>query len=206
MNYHKRCVIKIPNNCSQDVNQRRRSSTFLNVPRSPSQGSTSSLTSTSDDIPVINQISNSLLVIYYFLFSFLFFTRHLFIYKQLINIPFLLLLLKNIPSMVMPKQSRSPSLSGRPVWVERESVTRIKIPHTFVLHSYTRPTVCGYCKKLLRGLFKQGLQCKDCQYNAHKKCIDKIPKDCTGENTRDAQGITNNQQQTKQFIFNIITF
>ena len=48
MNYHKRCVIKIPNNCLQDAS-RRRSSTLLNVPRSPSQGSTSSLTSASDD-------------------------------------------------------------------------------------------------------------------------------------------------------------
>lgn len=56
-----------------------------------------------------------------------------------------------------------------------------RIPHTFAVHTYTRPTVCQFCKKLLRGLFKQGVQCKDCQYNAHKKCIDKVPKDCAGE-------------------------
>lgn len=87
-----------------------------------------------------------------------------------------------------PKQSRSPSLGGRPVWVDREMATRIKIPHTFVVHTYTRPTVCGLCKKLLRGLFKQGLQCKDCQYNAHKKCAEKIPKDCIGENPCDNTG------------------
>jgi len=87
-----------------------------------------------------------------------------------------------------PKQSSSPSLGGRPVWVERELATRIKIPHTFVVHTYTRPTVCGHCKKLLKGIFKQGLQCKDCQYNTHKKCMDKIPKDCTGENPRDNIG------------------
>lgn len=61
----------------------------------------------------------------------------------------------------------------------------MKIPHTFVLHTYTRPTICQYCKKLLKGLFKQGLQCKDCNYNAHKKCIDKVPKDCTGELPKD---------------------
>lgn len=87
-----------------------------------------------------------------------------------------------------PKQSSSPILGGRPVWVERELATRIKIPHTFVVHTYTRPTVCGHCKKLLKGIFKQGLQCKDCQYNTHKKCMDKIPKDCTGENPRDNLG------------------
>lgn len=54
----------------------------------------------------------------------------------------------------------------------------MKIPHTFQVHSYTRPTVCQYCKKLLRGLFKQGMQCNDCHYNVHKKCMELVPKDC----------------------------
>ncbi|XP_025266146.1 serine/threonine-protein kinase D3 isoform X4 [Camponotus floridanus] len=160
MNYHKRCVIKVPNNCSQDISQRRRSSAMLNVPRSPSQGSTSSLTSITDDNHSSNSTSNT---------------------SQ--NNSTLA-----IPSIMTPKQSASPSLGGRPVWVERELATRIKIPHTFVVHTYTRPTVCGHCKKLLKGIFKQGLQCKDCQYNTHKKCMDKIPKDCTGENLRDNIG------------------
>lgn len=88
----------------------------------------------------------------------------------------------------MPKPSRSPSLGGRLQWFEKDNSNRIRIPHTFVLHSYTRPTVCQLCKKLLKGLFKQGMQCKDCHYNAHKKCIDKIPKDCVGENPRDLSG------------------
>ena len=25
------------------------------------------------------------------------------------------------------------------------------------------------------------MQCKDCCYNAHKKCSEKVPRDCTGE-------------------------
>ena len=29
--------------------------------------------------------------------------------------------------------------------------------------------------------FFQGVQCKDCKYNAHKKCSEKVPRDCTGE-------------------------
>ncbi|MEJ1286478.1 hypothetical protein NN561_017485 [Cricetulus griseus] len=40
-------------------------------------------------------------------------------------------------------------------------MSKVKVPHTFVIHSYTRPTVCQFCKKLLKGLFRQGLQCKD---------------------------------------------
>lgn len=58
------------------------------------------------------------------------------------------------------------------------TTTKVKIPHTFQVHTYTRPTVCQFCKKLLRGLFKQGLQCNDCQYNVHKKCVEFVPKDC----------------------------
>lgn len=50
-----------------------------------------------------------------------------------------------------------------------------------MVHTYGIPTVCQYCKKLLKGLFKQGLQCRDCQYNTHKKCMEKVPQDCTGE-------------------------
>ncbi|XP_066994913.1 serine/threonine-protein kinase D3 [Anabrus simplex] len=143
LNFHKRCVVKIPNNCS--THNKRRPSSALQVPRSPSDtGSTSSLASASEETSLV------------------------------------------LPTIVVPKQSRSPSLGGRPQWIEKEMAARIKIPHTFVLHSYTRPTVCHFCRKLLKGLFKQGLQCKDCHYNAHKKCIEKIPKDCTGESPKDA--------------------
>jgi protein kinase D len=73
------------------------------------------------------------------------------------------------------------SISGRPAWVEKELAGRIRVPHSFVVHSYTRPTICQHCKKLLKGLFRQGMQCKDCKFNVHKKCMEKTPMDCTGE-------------------------
>ncbi|XP_018321505.1 serine/threonine-protein kinase D3 [Agrilus planipennis] len=145
LNYHKRCVVKVPNNCSYvllaqnksvgDKPQRWRSDT-LQVPRSPSGGSNSSLTSANSN----NTEDNTLC------------------------------------------HNASSSLgSNRSIVVDKGISDRVRIPHTFVLHNYTRPTVCQYCKKLLKGLFKQGMQCKDCGCNAHKKCLDKIPKDCTGE-------------------------
>ncbi|XP_076031444.1 serine/threonine-protein kinase D3 isoform X2 [Oratosquilla oratoria] len=84
------------------------------------------------------------------------------------------------PNMKHSRCSFSGSV-GRPAWVEKELAGRIKVPHSFALHSYTKPTVCHYCKKLLKGLFRQGVQCKDCKYNAHKKCSEKVPKACTGE-------------------------
>ncbi|XP_045502456.1 serine/threonine-protein kinase D1 [Colias croceus] len=53
--------------------------------------------------------------------------------------------------------------------------------HTWRVHTYTRPTVCRVCKKLLRGLFTQGLQCRDCLYNAHRKCAPLLPDRCGDE-------------------------
>lgn len=79
------------------------------------------------------------------------------------------------------RSGRSSISAGRPIWVEKEMATRIKIPHTFVVHSYTKPTVCHHCRKLLRGLFKQGLQCRDCRFNVHRKCVEHVPANCTGE-------------------------
>lgn len=37
---------------------------------------------------------------------------------------------------------------------------RVKVPHTFSVHTYTRPTICQFCKRLLKGIFRQGMQCK----------------------------------------------
>ncbi|CAB3249579.1 unnamed protein product [Arctia plantaginis] len=85
--------------------------------------------------------------------------------------------------MGIGKRSRSPSRAGSvsSAACGAGAGGSLAIPHTFEVHSYTRPTVCRYCKKLLRGLFKQGMQCRDCHYNAHRKCIPLIPKDCGAE-------------------------
>ncbi|XP_043553979.1 serine/threonine-protein kinase D1 isoform X1 [Chiloscyllium plagiosum] len=81
------------------------------------------------------------------------------------------------------KRSNSQSYIGRPIQVDKIFLSKVKVPHTFVIHSYTRPTVCQYCKKLLRGLFRQGVQCKDCKFNCHKRCAPKVPNNCLGEVT-----------------------
>lgn len=39
------------------------------------------------------------------------------------------------------------------------------MPHTFHIHTYTKPTVCQHCHRLLKGLFRQGLQCSgECKH------------------------------------------
>lgn len=70
----------------------------------------------------------------------------------------LLLLLSQRPLLAAGK--RNSLLSGRPIWMEKMVLGRVKVPHTFSVHTYTRPTICQSCKRLLKGLFRQGMQCK----------------------------------------------
>merc|ERR1711971_1103752 len=138
MNFHKRCVFKIPNDCSHK--KKRRSNSSL--------GPTSSIGAVSLD-------SSNLLI------------------------P------PGREGSVSPGSSKREksvsSVHGRPPWVDVQMAGRLKIPHTFVLHTYAMPTKCHFCNKLLVGMFKQGVQCKDCRFNAHKKCSERAPGDCTGE-------------------------
>ncbi|CAH1165914.1 unnamed protein product [Phyllotreta striolata] len=149
-NYHKRCVVKVPNNCSYnllDERQRCRSSggtvSNLSVPHSQSLSLGSSDNSLTSAGSVQTEDSG------------------------------------------LFQTDRSPSTDDRPTkWSQKGTApSMVRVPHTFVVHTYTRPTVCQSCRKLLKGLFKQGMQCKDCNYNAHKKCLPKVPKDCAGEAT-----------------------
>ncbi|XP_051579371.1 serine/threonine-protein kinase D1-like isoform X2 [Myxocyprinus asiaticus] len=95
-------------------------------------------------------------------------------------------LLQKTPSDIFAGRGRSNSQSyiGRPIELDKILLSKVKVPHTFVIHSYTRPTVCQHCKKLLKGLFRQGLQCKDCKFNCHKRCAPKVPNNCLGEVSR----------------------
>nr|XP_020496036.1 serine/threonine-protein kinase D3-like [Labrus bergylta] len=85
-------------------------------------------------------------------------------------------------SMSKPS-SRPPSWAEPPVWlgIGNGEKSRPQVPHTFHIHSYTKPTVCQHCHRLLKGLFRQGLQCSDCRFNCHRRCEPHVPRDCPGE-------------------------
>ncbi|XP_059210866.1 protein kinase D4 [Centropristis striata] len=85
-------------------------------------------------------------------------------------------------SMSKPS-SRPPSWAEAPVWlgIGYGDASRAQVPHTFHIHSYTKPTVCQHCHRLLKGLFRQGLQCSDCRFNCHRRCELLVPRDCPGE-------------------------
>uniref|UniRef100_A0A673NDK4 Serine/threonine-protein kinase D3-like n=1 Tax=Sinocyclocheilus rhinocerous TaxID=307959 RepID=A0A673NDK4_9TELE len=88
-------------------------------------------------------------------------------------------------SMSKPSRSRSrpPSWADVPVSVGLSDgkEARPRVPHTFHIHTYTKPTVCQYCFRLLKGLFRQGMQCSDCKFNCHRRCVTLVPPDCRGE-------------------------
>lgn len=140
LSFHKRCVYKIPNNCSHT--RRRRSSTYLHSPHQS------------------DQVGLSL------------------------SIPNMATFQPSSPN----RNRKSPSLPpSRTLGVDKVPSGKMRVPHRFEIHSYTRPTVCYYCKKLLKGIIRQGMQCKDCKLNVHKrKCLECIPVDCTGEAPKDS--------------------
>ena len=52
------------------------------------------------------------------------------------------------------------------------------VPHQFVKKNYKSPTFCDHCGSLLWGLFRQGLQCKSCKVNCHRRCEKHMPNTC----------------------------
>uniref|UniRef100_A0AAQ6ITI4 Serine/threonine-protein kinase n=1 Tax=Anabas testudineus TaxID=64144 RepID=A0AAQ6ITI4_ANATE len=159
LNYHKRCAFKIPNNCS-GVRRRRPSNVSLTgglVNLGRPLSAEPSPPHYTDDA-LLSPVSPSM--------------------EQ-----------KNQLDYFPGRERRSSSQSyvGRPIELDKLLLSKVKVPHTFLIHSYTRPTVCQHCKKLLKGLFRQGLQCKDCKFNCHKRCAPKVPNNCLGEVSKNGE-------------------
>ncbi|KAK1893965.1 Serine/threonine-protein kinase D1, partial [Dissostichus eleginoides] len=157
LNYHKRCAFKIPNNCS-GVRRRRRSSNVSLTGGLINLGRPLSAEPSPPhytDEALLSPVSPSM--------------------EQKAQLDY-------FPGR--ERRASSQSYVGRPIELDKILLSKVKVPHTFLIHSYTRPTICQHCKKLLKGLFRQGLQCKDCKFNCHKRCAPKVPNNCLGEVSR----------------------
>ncbi|PIO66583.1 kinase domain protein, partial [Teladorsagia circumcincta] len=55
----------------------------------------------------------------------------------------------------------------------------LELPHTLAENNYLTPTKCKICDKMLKGLIRQGLKCRDCGVNVHNKCAYQLPSNCT---------------------------
>jgi hypothetical protein len=60
---------------------------------------------------------------------------------------------------------------------EADHQTQIK-PHQWKIHNYMSPAWCCYCKKLLKGLIKQGQKCRVCGKNCHLPCTYELGNTC----------------------------
>ncbi|XP_068610919.1 LOW QUALITY PROTEIN: protein kinase C epsilon type [Brachionichthys hirsutus] len=54
----------------------------------------------------------------------------------------------------------------------------VNMPHKFHIHNYKVPTFCDHCGSLLWGLMRQGLQCKVCKMNVHRRCETNVAPNC----------------------------
>ncbi|XP_065153392.1 protein kinase C epsilon type [Paramisgurnus dabryanus] len=54
----------------------------------------------------------------------------------------------------------------------------VNMPHKFSIHNYKVLTFCDHCGSLLWGLLRQGLQCKVCKMNVHKRCQSNVAPNC----------------------------
>jgi hypothetical protein len=55
---------------------------------------------------------------------------------------------------------------------------RERVPHSFSVRTYTRPTFCDHCGSMLYGIIRQGLHCEACNMNIHKRCQGNVPNYC----------------------------
>uniref|UniRef100_A0A4W3H6D3 Protein kinase C n=1 Tax=Callorhinchus milii TaxID=7868 RepID=A0A4W3H6D3_CALMI len=54
----------------------------------------------------------------------------------------------------------------------------VNIPHKFSNHNFKVLTFCDHCGSLLWGLMRQGLQCKVCKMNVHRRCETNVAPNC----------------------------
>lgn len=69
-------------------------------------------------------------------------------------------------------------LTAAPVPPADPDVTIVR-PHALSVHSYKAPTFCDFCGEMLFGLVRQGLKCESCGQNYHKRCVVKVPNNCS---------------------------
>lgn len=72
----------------------------------------------------------------------------------------------------------------------------INIPHKFQRHNFMRLTFCDHCGSLIYGIFRQGVQCRMCKRNVHKRCEKNVANNC-GTNTRDLAQILKQMDPSK---------
>lgn len=74
-------------------------------------------------------------------------------------------------------------------------------PHVLAVHSFKAPTFCDYCGEMLFGLVRQGLKCENCSLNFHKRCIGKVPQNCSKADPSKSRRTTSLEPPQSSFTY-----
>uniref|UniRef100_A0A3B3CEB8 Protein kinase C n=1 Tax=Oryzias melastigma TaxID=30732 RepID=A0A3B3CEB8_ORYME len=82
---------------------------------------------------------------------------------------------KRCHELIITKCAGMKKQDNTPVGSQRFSVN---VPHKFSIHNFKVLTFCDHCGSLLWGLLRQGLQCKVCKVNVHRRCESNVAPNC----------------------------
>uniref|UniRef100_A0A671WZQ3 Protein kinase C n=1 Tax=Sparus aurata TaxID=8175 RepID=A0A671WZQ3_SPAAU len=105
---------------------------------------------------------------------------------------------KRCHELIITKCAGMKKQEDTPVGSQRFSVN---VPHMFSIHSFKVLTFCDHCGSLLWGLLRQGLQCKVCKVNVHRRCESNVAPNC-GVDARGIAKVLSDLGVTPDKIFN----
>lgn len=56
---------------------------------------------------------------------------------------------------------------------------KLSAKHEFSDTHFLKPTFCQHCGTMIYGMYKQGVKCKGCNLNAHRRCTENVPENCS---------------------------
>jgi len=82
---------------------------------------------------------------------------------------------------------------------------KINVPHQFEGHTYRSLNFCDHCGSLLWGLRQQGLKCKQCGINIHRRCKGSVPHLCGIDQATLATELSNLGMRAEELLGNTKT-
>jgi hypothetical protein len=79
------------------------------------------------------------------------------------------------------------------------------IQHHFKTTTFSKPTYCDCCSKLLWGISKQGLQCTDCRANIHRGCETMLMLSCRGISPSSGSSLPKERRPADRDSMSIVT-